>query len=68
MADAATQLAAAEDAYHRLVTGQAVAAVDIGGRSVTYTKADLGALRIYISDLRAQVVGVPATRPIYLGF
>ena len=51
-------LAEAETAYHRLLTGTAVAEVtDQNGEKVVYSKADQGKLLRYIEKLR--LVGRP---------
>lgn len=59
----AEKLAAARDAYHRLMTGeQAVEVRDSDGSSVRYTQANASRLRTYIKELEAQLAG--STRPV----
>lgn len=51
----------AQQAYHDLATGQAVAAfTDQNGERVQYAKADMGKLASYISDITA-LLGTPPT-------
>ncbi len=51
-ADAA-RLAQLKTAYDQLITGKAVASVSSGGRTVTYTKADMEMLKSEIDRLEA---------------
>lgn len=50
-----TQLDEARQAYHQLVTGQAVVSIQRNGRSVQFAQADRPALRSYIQELEARV-------------
>ena len=55
----------ARQAYHEIVTGTAVSRfVDQNGESVSYSKANLGALAAYIAQLEAELAspGVPQYR------
>lgn len=69
-----TYLAEAEAARRRLLTGTGVASVTSpGGRSVTYSIANLDRLDAYIADLRSQIgtlTGTPQTRrrPVQIVF
>jgi hypothetical protein len=61
MADIVTlqaQLAAATVAYNAVMTGNQEIMVEHGDMRVTYTKANAGALKSYIDDLRAQIVSL----------
>jgi hypothetical protein len=50
----AQKLAEARQAYHEIITGQAVSRfVDQNGESVSYSKTNLGALAAYIAALEA---------------
>jgi hypothetical protein len=66
MATLAVQLAQAESAYHKLLTGtSARVVVDQNGERVEFTAANRSALYGYILDLRAQIdngVTVPTMR------
>jgi hypothetical protein len=65
-----TRLAAAEAAYHRLMTGQAArVVVDQNGERVEFTAVSATQLANYIARLKAEIgslLGVPAkvNRPI----
>ncbi len=64
-------LAAAQAAYDQLMRGGRVATVTYGEgsgqRSVTYTKAEIGSLRLYIEDLQTRL-GYRARRALGLRF
>lgn len=65
MATTAELLAAANDAYHKLVTGTAAAVVvDQNGERIEYTSANRQALYAYIQTLRAQVAAPTANMAI----
>lgn len=49
------RLADAEDAYHRLSTGTLEVTIQYENRSTTYAKADLGQLKNYIRELKADL-------------
>ena len=55
-------LAEAETALHKLRIGAATASLGYGDRQVTYTKANLGDLKRYIAELKAQLGGQPVVR------
>lgn len=58
----ADDLASAKAALHALLTGKAVAQVrDSDGSFVSYSKADLGALRAYIAELEAAIAAENGT-------
>lgn len=66
----AEKLAAARDAYHRLMTGeQAVEVRDSDGSSVRYTQANANRLRTYIKELETELAGtarkVGPLRPVF---
>ena len=67
----ATNLANAQAALDALIRGQMTATVSYGegagNRSVTYTRANIGELRLYIESLQTQQ-GYRARRPIALRF
>jgi cupin superfamily acireductone dioxygenase involved in methionine salvage len=67
----AANLANAQVAYDALARGQMTATVSygegVGNRSVTYTRAQMGALKTYIEDLQTQQ-GYRARRAIGLRF
>jgi hypothetical protein len=50
-----TRLTEAESQLHKLVTGTSVVEVWRDGRRIIYSKADIEALRSYISDLKAEI-------------
>jgi hypothetical protein len=55
------RLAEAQQAYHDLATGTAVAAfTDQNGERVSYSKANMAALAAYIADIVA-LLGTPPT-------
>lgn len=62
-----TQLAEAREAYHQLLTGQAVVRIQREGRSVEYREANKSDLRAYISDLEREL-GTGARRRRPAGF
>ena len=66
MADNATLLQQAQDAKHKLVTGQlARVFVDQNGERVEFTATNIAALNRYISELQALVTpNTCARRPI----
>ncbi len=49
------RLTEAETALHKLMVGKASVQLSYQGESVTFTTADEGRLRLYISELRAQL-------------
>lgn len=62
-------LSDAEAAYHKLMTGQAVASFrDQNGEEVVYAKTDASKLLIYISGLKAQVAGGTPSGPMRVFF
>lgn len=64
MADLATlrsRLAEAEDALHRLVTGQQEVSVSDGTNTATYSRATMADLRSYIAELRGQIARAGGT-------
>lgn len=63
---AAQRLVEAEAAYHRIqIGGQPERIVDQSGESVSYSRANISRLRIYIAELKAEIAGVsPMTGPI----
>lgn len=55
----AQQLAEAELAYHRLMTGRSVQeVVDQNGERIRYTPASASRLAVYITELKALIGGV----------
>jgi gpW len=66
----AARLAAAEDALHRLTTGQAVREVfDSDGSRVVYFATDIPLLKGQIESLRREVAGqVSSRRPMGVWF
>lgn len=50
-----TQLNEARDAYHKLMTGQAVVSIQRDGKTVQFAQADRPALRAYIMELEGQL-------------
>lgn len=63
MATTQELLADAEAAYHKLMTGQAVASFrDQNGEQVSYTKANISALLAYITSLGGPT-WIPQTGP-----
>lgn len=59
------RLEEAELAYHRLVMGEGVVQVtDQNRESVIYSKADLGKLKNYIAELKAEISGVQPKGPL----
>ncbi len=66
------QLAEAEAAYHRLMTGQAArVVVDQNGERVEFTSVSAASLRNYVAQLRAQLaplIGCPVQVNRPLGF
>lgn len=69
-----TRLIEAEAAYHKLLIGSGVQSINYEGRgAVTYTKADLPQLQVYIASLRSQIAQLQGCasakqRPIVFGF
>lgn len=51
-AELTTRLAEAEAALHALAIGEKEVSVGYDGKSVTYTKTNMGALRAYIAELK----------------
>lgn len=62
MATPQEQLDQALAVRHQLLLGQAVASLQLEGRRVEYTKADLAQLDAYIAQLRRQISGVAPAR------
>ncbi|MBQ4836049.1 gpW family protein [Pseudoalteromonas luteoviolacea] len=56
-------LAEAEQAYHDLLTGQAVVSFTRNGRESRFTPANKDDLLRYITDLRAQLSRLNGSRP-----
>lgn len=70
MADIATltaRKAEAEEALHKLMTGQAAVTVGYDGRSVSYTPARQAELRAYIKELDVQLGNITSARRAPLG-
>ncbi len=64
MADLITlqaRLAAAETAYHRLMTGSIEESIGLGDMQVRYTRADADKLAGYISQLKGDVAAAGGT-------
>lgn len=57
-----TQLLEARDAYHKLLTGQAVVSIQRDGKTVQYQQADKSALAGYIADLESRLGGTGRRR------
>lgn len=55
-ADEQTQLTAYRAAYAKLITGGQVAEVTSNGRTVKYTKGDIGRLETTIANLEAKAL------------
>ncbi len=55
MAATLQQLADAESAYHKLLTGRQVVSVTIDGIQTQYTQSDRNSLKMYIEDLRSEL-------------
>lgn len=49
------RLIEAETARHKLLTGSMRERISRGGTDITYTRADIGKLDRYITDLRADI-------------
>ncbi|WP_298233634.1 gpW family head-tail joining protein [uncultured Azohydromonas sp.] len=65
MATLQEQLAEAEAARHKLLTGTARVSFRHGDRQVEYSKTDLAALESYIAELRRRIAGrMPLRRRI----
>lgn len=56
-----TQLAEAEAAYHKLMTGSERVIVQFGEMHVRYTPSNAGALAGYIASLKSQIVAAGGT-------
>lgn len=55
---AAQRLVEAEAALHAILTGRGVQRIqDSNNESVTYTTANVGRLRAYIAELKAEIAG-----------
>ena len=63
---AAQRLVEAEAALHNILLGRGIQRVqDQSGEAVTYTTANVGRLRAYIAELKAEIAGArPMTGPI----
>lgn len=62
----AQRLVEAEEALHKLLTGQKMVSMSYEGRTVTYTQQNIDALKQYIRDLKseiAQAAGTSSRRP-----
>lgn len=57
-----TRLTEAQEALHRLTTGQMEASVQYDGFQSTYTQANINELRAYIADLERQLGLTPSGR------
>lgn len=57
------RLAEAEEALHQLQTGSKRERISRGGTDITYTRANVGALRRYIADLKAEIARAEGARP-----
>ncbi len=57
-----TRLAEAETALHALTTGARTASVSVEGRTVTYARTEIDALRSYVQDLRARIAVLKGER------
>lgn len=58
MSTVAQRLAEAEAALHNLLIGTATQSVqDQSGEAITYTMANVGRLRAYIAELKAELSG-----------
>lgn len=63
MATAAERLVEAESAYHALMMGRSAVEVrDSSGEMVVYQRANAAQLSAYISKLKLEIAGAPATR------
>lgn len=49
------QLAQAEQARHKIMTGKSTVSISYAGRSVTYNQANLSDLNVYISELKMRL-------------
>lgn len=59
----AEKLAEARQAYHEIMTGQAVNRfIDQNGESVQYSRANIAALTAYIAKLEGELAGTPMVR------
>lgn len=56
------QLAEAKQAYHDLLTGQAVVSFSRGGRETRFTQATKSDLKAYINELETQINGASTRR------
>ncbi|AZZ98761.1 gpW family head-tail joining protein [Pseudoalteromonas sp. R3] len=61
-------LAEAEQAYHDLLTGQAVVSFVRNGRQAQFSQARRADLKAYIDELRTQIDGVSSRRRGPMGF
>ncbi|WP_449246559.1 gpW family head-tail joining protein [Desulfarculus baarsii] len=74
MADLATlkaRLAEAETALHQLNMGLGLVSVTYGDQRVDYNRGGVGALRLYISELQAEIArleGRRGRRPLVVEF
>jgi len=57
-----TQLLEARDAYHKLLTGQAVVRIQRDGKSVEFSQASKRDLAAYIASLESQLGGAARRR------
>lgn len=68
----AQKLVAAEQAYHEIMTGEAVSRfVDQNGESVSYSKVNIGKLEAYIAKLKAEIAnpdGIAIRGPLRFTF
>jgi len=63
---AAVRLVQAEDALHKLLTGRStVECRDSNGASIVYSRTNIGSLRAYIEQLKAEIAGsTPCVGPL----
>lgn len=57
-----TQLMEARDAYHKLLTGQAVVRIQRDGKNVEFSQASKKDLAAYIASLESQLGGAARRR------
>lgn len=58
-----TQLLEAREAYHNLLTGQAVVSIQRDGRTVEFSQTNKRDLAAYIASLESQLGGAGRRRP-----
>ncbi|WP_100913548.1 gpW family head-tail joining protein [Pseudoalteromonas spongiae] len=57
-----TQLSEAQQAYHNLLTGQAVVSFSRNGRETRFTQANKNELKAYINELETLINGSSSRR------